>query len=179
MFFLDFSALAQQENDLPIGPTAVYMGVVLKLIALAAIDFYAVVFIIGLVIKFEWLDNVPTFLNPLAAGGMLLVFGVLFVVEFFVEKIPGVGAAWNGVNAFLKPIAILIFIFSVVFNVHFEIGFFTVVFGIVIVLFVGAISGKIRILLGLIPGVPIVVTLLEDAIIAFLLIKTLMPGITA
>ena len=179
LFFIDISVFAQQENDTPIGPTAVNMGVVLKLIALASIDFYAVVFITGLVLKFEWLHGVPTFLNPLAENGMLFLFGLLFIIEFFVEKIPGVASGWHLVNAFLKPIIILIFIFSVVFNVHFEIGFFTVLFGIIILLVLGIINGKLRVVLGLIPGVPIIVTLIEDAIIGFLLIKTLMPSITA
>lgn len=179
ILLIDVAAFAQEVPEEPIGPTLVHMGLVLKLIMLASLDFFAVVFLIGLIIRFEWFQGVPTFLNPLASNDMLLLFGILYVVEFFIEKIPGVASVWHGFNAFLKPIAILIFIFSVVFNADLEIGFFTVVFGIGTLLICGILSAKLRIIVGLMPGISVILTLIEDAIVFFLLVKILIPEITA
>ena len=179
LLLIDVAAFAQEVTDEPIGPTFVQMGLVVKLITLAALDFYAVVFLIGLIIRFEWFQGVPSFLNPLADSGMLTLFGLLYVAEFFIEKIPGAGAIWHGFNAFFKPIAIFVFILSVVFNKNFEIGFFTVVLGLGALLLFGILSAKLHILSSVIPGVSVITSLIIDIVIIFLTVKLLIPEVTA
>jgi hypothetical protein len=67
----------------------VNMGLILKLTSLAAIDFYATSLFIGLALRFTWFAGIPSYCSPLATDGFLMLFGILYLVEHFVEKYQG------------------------------------------------------------------------------------------
>ena len=67
----------------------------------SGVRFYAVVFCLGL------LHRTGTYLLPgnldiLAHPWVLGVSGLLFIVEFFADKIPGLDSAWDAIHTFIR-----------------------------------------------------------------------------
>ncbi len=89
-----FSGLSQPDN--------------LQLIALAAaigwasgIRLYAVLFIVGGLGYLHWVE-LPGGLAAIAHPWVLAASGFMFVVEFCVDKIPGVDTVWDVVHTFIR-----------------------------------------------------------------------------
>ena len=79
-----------------------------QLIALAAvlgfasgIRLYAVLLIVGLVGYAGWVD-LPSGLSILQHPFVLIAAGVMFLVEFVADKIPGVDSLWDGIQTFIR-----------------------------------------------------------------------------
>jgi hypothetical protein len=79
-----------------------------QLVALAAalgwasgLRLYAVVFITGLVGWLGWV-SLPSGLQVLQHPLVLGVSGVMLVVEFFADKIPGLDTLWDAVHTFIR-----------------------------------------------------------------------------
>lgn len=79
-----------------------------QLIALAAvlgfasgIRLYAVLLIVGLAGFAGWVD-LPAGLKVLEHPAVLIVAGILFVVEFFADKIPAIDTVWDAVHTFIR-----------------------------------------------------------------------------
>ncbi len=79
-----------------------------QLIALAAvlgfasgIRLYAVLLIVGLVGYAGWVD-LPSGLGILQHPFVLIASGVMFLVEFVADKIPGVDTLWDGIQTFIR-----------------------------------------------------------------------------
>jgi hypothetical protein len=79
-----------------------------QLVALAAvlgfasgIRLYAVLLIVGLVGYAGWAE-LPAGLALLQHPVVLIAAGVMFVLEFFADKIPGVDTLWDGVQTFIR-----------------------------------------------------------------------------
>ena len=69
----------------------------------AGINLYATVAILGLVSRFKWVALPPQFAsfdNDLVIGIALL----LYVVEFFADKIPYLDTAWDVVHTAIRPL---------------------------------------------------------------------------
>src|ERR1041384_3478170 len=69
----------------------------------AGINLYATVAILGLASRFEWVDLPPQFAafdNNVVIGLALL----LYVVEFFADKIPYVDTAWDIAHTAIRPL---------------------------------------------------------------------------
>jgi hypothetical protein len=62
---------------------------------------YAVVFFLGLASHFAIVD-LPGNLDALAHPAVLTVSGLLFLLEFFADKIPYVDSAWDALNTFVR-----------------------------------------------------------------------------
>jgi hypothetical protein len=79
-----------------------------QLIALAAvlgfasgIRLYAVLLIVGLVGYAGWVA-LPAGLEILQHPIVLIAAGVMFLVEFVADKIPGVDSIWDGIQTFIR-----------------------------------------------------------------------------
>ena len=79
-----------------------------QLVALAAvlgfasgIRLYAVLLIVGLVGYAGWAE-LPAGLAILQHPVVLIAAGVMFVLEFFADKIPGVDTLWDGIQTFIR-----------------------------------------------------------------------------
>jgi hypothetical protein len=69
----------------------------------AGINLYATVAILGLASRYGWVNLPPqyqAFDNNWIIGGAL----VLYVVEFFADKIPWLDSAWDAVHTLIRPI---------------------------------------------------------------------------
>ena len=79
-----------------------------QLVALAAvlgfasgIRLYAVLLIVGLVGYAGWVD-LPSGLAMLQHPVVLIAAGAMFLLEFVVDKIPGVDTLWDGIQTFVR-----------------------------------------------------------------------------
>lgn len=69
----------------------------------AGVNLYATVALVGLAARYEWVslpEQFDAFNNPWVIGAA----GVLYVVEFFADKIPWVDTLWDSVHTFIRPV---------------------------------------------------------------------------
>ena len=82
------------------------LAVALSLGTLAGLNLYLTVFVTGLALRFDWVA-LPAPLQGLEVLGhpvILAVAGVLFLIEFFADKIPWIDTAWDAVHTFIRPV---------------------------------------------------------------------------
>jgi len=82
------------------------LAVALSLGTLAGINLYLTVFVTGMALRFDWvvlpatLQGLEVLSHPLVIG----VSGILYLVEFFADKVPWVDTAWDAVHTFIRPV---------------------------------------------------------------------------
>lgn len=82
------------------------LAVALSLGTLAGLNLYLTVFVTGLALRMDWVA-LPASLQGLEALGhpvVLAVAGVLYLIEFFADKIPWIDTAWDSVHTFIRPV---------------------------------------------------------------------------
>jgi hypothetical protein len=73
---------------------------------LAGLNLYLTVFATGLAIQQHWIDVSQTYpeLAILAHPAILIVSGVMFLLQFFADKVPWVDSLWDAVHTFIRPV---------------------------------------------------------------------------
>lgn len=69
----------------------------------SGVNLYAAVLVVGLGIRYQWLQSLPPELAPLAHPAVLITAAFLYSVEFFADKIPFVSALWDTIHTFVRP----------------------------------------------------------------------------
>ena len=82
------------------------LSVALGLAALAGVNLYLTVFATGLAIHFHWITLAPQYqsLEVLGNPWIISIAGVLYVLEFFADKVPWVDSIWDAVHTVIRPI---------------------------------------------------------------------------
>ncbi len=82
------------------------LSVALGLAALAGVNLYLTVFATGLAIHFHWITLAPQYqsLEVLGNPWIISIAGVLYLLEFFADKIPWVDSIWDAVHTVIRPI---------------------------------------------------------------------------
>jgi hypothetical protein len=82
------------------------LAVALGLAALAGVNLYLTVFATGLAIHFHWITLAPQYqsLEVLGNPWIISIAGVLYVLEFFADKVPWVDSIWDAVHTVIRPI---------------------------------------------------------------------------
>jgi hypothetical protein len=82
------------------------LAVALGLAALSGYSLYLTVFLTGLAVHFDWIHLAPQYasLSVLADPTIIIISGILFVVEFFVDKIPWLDSLWDAIHTVIRPI---------------------------------------------------------------------------
>jgi hypothetical protein len=82
------------------------LAVALGLAALAGINLYLTVFATGLAIHFHWITLAPQYrsLEVLGNPWIVSIAGVLYLLEFFADKVPWVDSIWDAVHTVIRPI---------------------------------------------------------------------------
>ena len=82
------------------------LSVALGLAALAGVNLYLTVFATGLAIHFHWITLAPQYhsLEVLGNSWIISIAGVLYLLEFFADKIPWVDSIWDAVHTVIRPI---------------------------------------------------------------------------
>lgn len=81
------------------------LGVALGLATLAGVNLYLTVLVAGLAIRFNWIGLSGDYaqLSVLGHPWVLGVAGVMFVIEFFADKVPWFDSAWDAVHTLIRP----------------------------------------------------------------------------
>jgi Domain of unknown function (DUF4126) len=82
------------------------LSVALGLAALAGINLYLTVLATGLAIHFHWITLSPDYqaLEVLGHPAVIIIAGVLYLLEFFADKIPWIDSIWDAVHTVIRPI---------------------------------------------------------------------------
>src|SRR5256886_3997301 len=82
------------------------LSVALGLACLAGLNLYLTVFATGLAIHFHWIVLAPQYQSLAILGQPIVVIisGILFLLEFFADKIPWIDSAWDAVHTVIRPI---------------------------------------------------------------------------
>jgi hypothetical protein len=82
------------------------LSVALGLAALAGVNLYLTVFATGLAIHFHWITLAPQYqsLEILGNPWIISIAGVLYLLEFFADKIPWVDSFWDAIHTVIRPI---------------------------------------------------------------------------
>ena len=81
------------------------LGVALGLATLAGVNLYLTVLVAGLAIRFNWIGLSGDYEQLVVLGHpwVLGVAGVMFVIEFFADKVPWFDSAWDAVHTLIRP----------------------------------------------------------------------------
>jgi hypothetical protein len=80
----------------------------------SGINLYATVLVIGLSIRFGWVQDAPAGLHAMSSVPVLVVAGVFYLVEFLADKIPFVDNAWDTVHTVIRPVGAALLVLSVI-----------------------------------------------------------------
>jgi uncharacterized membrane protein len=82
------------------------LGIALGLASLAGLNLYLTVFVTGLAIQQQWIDITLTHpdLAILAHPAIIGVAGVLYLLEFFADKVPWVDSLWDTIHTVIRPV---------------------------------------------------------------------------
>jgi len=82
------------------------LSVALGLACLAGIDLYLTVFVTGLAIHQHWITLSANYqsLEVLGQAWIIAIAGVLYLLEFFADKVPWIDTAWDTVHTIIRPI---------------------------------------------------------------------------
>ncbi len=82
------------------------LGLALGLASLAGVNLYLTVLLTGALVRFDWIKLADSYQNLEVLGHpmVLAVAGVLFVLEFFADKIPWVDSLWDSVHTVIRPV---------------------------------------------------------------------------
>ncbi len=80
----------------------------------AGLNLYLTVFVAGLTVRLGAVENLPAGLDALGSWPVLAVAGVLFLLEFFADKIPYVDNVWDAFHTVIRPLGALVIALNVV-----------------------------------------------------------------
>jgi len=82
------------------------LGTAMGLSMMAGINLYLTVFVTGLAINLGWVQLAPHLHNLQGLGDplVLTVAGVMFFVEFIIDKWPYADSGWDTIHTFVRPI---------------------------------------------------------------------------
>jgi hypothetical protein len=83
-----------------------HLGLALGLASLSGLNLYLTTFIAGVLVHFNLLHLGDKYqeLAVLGHPWIIGVAGVLYLVEFFADKVPWLDSAWDAVHTFIRPV---------------------------------------------------------------------------
>jgi hypothetical protein len=81
---------------------------ILPLAFTSGVNLYLTVLVIGLSIRFGLVPDAPASMQVLASLPVLILAGVLYVLEFFADKIQFVDNVWDIIHTFVRPVGAFI-----------------------------------------------------------------------
>jgi hypothetical protein len=82
----------------------------------SGLNTYATVLCLGLLQRFE-VVQLPSGISVVGSTPVLIVAGVLYVVEFFADKVPWFDTVWDGIHTFVRPLAGAVLAYGVAGNI--------------------------------------------------------------
>src|SRR5262245_44574480 len=69
----------------------------------AGLNLYAAVAVTGLAVRFGWVHNIPSTIEPLGSIWIIGLAVGLYLIEFIATLIPGVASAWETLHSLVRP----------------------------------------------------------------------------
>jgi len=70
----------------------------------AGLNLYATVLVVGLAVRYGWVQNAPQSLDVLGSLPVLIVAAVMYLIEFIADKLPVVEHVWDLIHTFIRPL---------------------------------------------------------------------------
>lgn len=83
----------------------IVLGQILGFAFAAGLNLYATVALVGVASRLGWIGGLPPALQGVQNPIVLGTAGVLYFVEFFVDKIPYADTAWDIIHTIVRPVA--------------------------------------------------------------------------
>lgn len=80
-----------------------HLGSILGLSLISGINLYATVAVVGLCTKFGLVHGLPPDFSLLANDAVIFVALFLYVIEFLMDKIPGLDTLWDALHTLIRP----------------------------------------------------------------------------
>jgi len=80
------------------------LGSLLGLSFVSGINLYATVAVAGICSKYHLVQGLPAEFDALAHDGVIAVAVILYLVEFLMDKIPGLDTLWDSIHTFIRPL---------------------------------------------------------------------------
>lgn len=80
------------------------LGMVLGLSFISGINLYATVAVVGFCTKYRLVEGLPAEFGILAHDAVIFVAILLYVLEFLVDKIPGLDTLWDLLHTLIRPL---------------------------------------------------------------------------
>jgi len=91
---------------------------ILGLAVTSGVNLYLTVLAVGLAQRFHWISGLPPELGILGHPAILIVAALLFLIEFFADKIPFVTVLWDGIHTFVRPVGGALLALGAAGNLH-------------------------------------------------------------
>jgi hypothetical protein len=69
----------------------------------AGLNLYAAVAFTGLAVRYGWVHNVPSTIEPFGQLVVIVIAIGLYVIEFVATLVPGVASAWETLHSLVRP----------------------------------------------------------------------------
>lgn len=80
------------------------LGTLLGLSFVSGINLYATVAVVGLCTKYRWVEGLPGEFDVLGNDAVIFVAVLLYIMEFLVDKIPGLDTLWDFIHTLIRPL---------------------------------------------------------------------------
>ena len=82
----------------------VHLASILGLSFASGVNLYLGVLVTGLCVRYHWVTGLPGELSILGHPAVLIAAGVLYLVEFFADKVPFVTIIWDFIHTVVRPV---------------------------------------------------------------------------
>jgi len=80
------------------------LGSILGLSFIAGINLYATVAVVGICAKYQLVQGLPPEFQVLAHDAVIFVAIFLYLIEFLMDKVPGLDTLWDSIHTLIRPL---------------------------------------------------------------------------
>jgi hypothetical protein len=80
------------------------LGSLLGLSFISGINLYATVAVVGICTKYQLVQGLPSEFQVLASNAVIMIALVLYLLEFLMDKVPGLDTLWDSVHTLIRPL---------------------------------------------------------------------------
>jgi hypothetical protein len=159
----------------------VILGQILGVAFGAGLNLYATIFFCGLAIRLGWIAGLTPAVYGLSNPVVLVTSAVLFVVEFFIDKIPYADSAWDAIHTIIRPVAVAVLVYAALGEASLPIQVSAAAFAGAVALAAHGTKAGLRLILNVRPHKvrTAFISLLEDVIAVALAASALMYPVAA
>lgn len=81
------------------------LGIALGLASLAGVNLYLTVLVAGLAVRFDWIHWAASHESLAVLGNpwVISIAGIMFLIEFFADKVPWLDSLWDTIHTVIRP----------------------------------------------------------------------------